>query len=180
MRTMTKGLFLLCVLAALTGCGGVTGKWTMQSINPETEKEHFNLQCMCLMDDGTFMACATVKDKTEKLTGTYEFDQKAEKLTFKEKGGKTYTYSAKLVGLGGEMKVWGGEKGKEWTAMMKHAGACEKGKCCPANCDPKTCDPKKCQPAKTADAPKAQPEKKAPPKGVEAKKPAAPKPGDNK
>lgn len=178
MRTMAKGLFLSCVLVALTGCG-VTGRWTLQSINPETEKEHFNLQCMCLMEDGTFMACATVKDKMEKLTGTYEFDQKAEKLTFKEKDGKTYTYSAKLVGLGGEMKVWGSEKGKEWTAMMKHAGACPKDKCCPASCNPKTCDPKKCQSAKT-EAPKAQPEQKAAPKGADAKKPAEPKSGGTK
>ena len=91
--------------SALTGCG-VTGRWTLQSIKPEAAAEHFHLKAMCLMDDGTFRACASVKDKMECLSGTYEFDQKAEKLTFKEKDGKTFTYNAKLTGCcGSEMTV---------------------------------------------------------------------------
>ena len=172
MKTVLKGLLLSGVLFALTGCG-VTGRWSLQSIKPETAAEHFHLKCMCLMDDGTFAACASVKGKMEQLSGTYTFDQKAEKLTFKEKDGKTYAYDAELAGCGSEMKVSSSEKGKEWTAVMKHEGACQKDQCCAGG---KTCDPKQCGkacPAKKTECPQA--EKKAEPKAGEAKKPAEPK-----
>jgi hypothetical protein len=172
MKTLLKGLFLSCVVLALTGCG-VTGKWTMQSIEPESAKAHFNLQKMCLMDDGTYMACVKEGDQCKCLKGNYTYDASAKTLTFRDDG-KERQYHAEVTGCcGSQMKISGGEKGKEWTAMMKHEGACPKGKCC---CGGKGCDgakcaqacdakkgDKKCEPAKCPAA-----KKDAPPEGKKA------------
>jgi hypothetical protein len=174
MRTLLKGLFLTCALAALTGCG-VTGKWTMQSINPDSAKAHFNLKCMCLMDDGTYAACTDEAGQMKCLNGTYKYDADTKTLTFTTDG-KDRQYHAEVAGCcGSEMKITGGEKGKEWTAVMKHEGACAKDKCCTAKgCDAKCakpCDPKKCEPAKCPAAKGGKPdEKKAEPAKGDPKK----------
>ena len=161
MRTVVKGLFLSAVLVALTGCG-INGKWTLQSVTPETAKAHCPIQAICLMEDGTYQSCAMMGDKCTMEKGTYTFDQGAKTLIFKTSDGKEIKYTAELTACGGELKVTGTDKGKEWTATMKR-GECPKG-CCKGDqkacCtgDKKTCDPKACNKPcpKKADA-KAEP-----------------------
>ena len=183
MKTMLKGLLLSCVLVAVTGCG-VTGKWTMKSLSPESEKEHFNLQALCLMDDGTYMACAKEGEQCKCLKGTYQYDAKAKTLTFKTDS-KERSYHAEVGCCGGQMKVTPAEKGEEWTALMKRVGSCPQDKCCPGGkmCDPKTCNPKMCPHAMGAPgkAPAEKSEKAETKKPAEAKKPVeAKKPAEGK
>jgi hypothetical protein len=181
MKTVLKGLLLAGVVLALTGCG-VSGRWTMESVKPEGMEKEFALKCMCLMDDGTFQACAKEGAEMKMMKGTYKYDANAKTLTFTSPDGKARTYNAEVVALGGEMKVWGAEKGKEWTAMMKKAGACSKdgcksGTCCGMTCDPAKCKTEKAEPKK--EEPKKADAKKVEPKKDEPKKPAA-KPDDTK
>jgi hypothetical protein len=171
MRTVVKGLLLSCVLATLTGCG-VTGRWTMQSVKPESAKEHFNLQTLCLMDDGSYMACAQEKGQNKCLKGTYTYDAKTKLLAFKTDG-KERSYHAE-VGCPGQMKITPTEKGEEWTAIMKHAGACPKDKCCAGG---QPCDMKQCPAAKGAPTEKGEKGEKA---EKAEKKPAEKKPVEKK
>jgi hypothetical protein len=182
MKTVLKGLLLAGVVLALTGCG-VSGRWTMQSVKPEGMEKEFSLKCMCLMDDGTFQACAKEGAEMKMLKGTYKYDANAHTLTFTSPDGKARTYNAQVQCPGGEMKVWGAEKGKEWTAMMKREGACSKdccanGKCCGKKCDESKCkaETKKEEP-KNTDVKKSEPKKEAPKKADQPKK-DEPKPKD--
>ncbi len=118
MRNVVKGLFLSAVLVALTGCG-VNGKWTMQSVTPESAKAHCPIQAVCLMEDGTYQSCSQMGGKCKMENGTYTYDQGTKALTFKPAEGKEVKYTAELTACGSQMKVTGGEKGKEWTAVMK-------------------------------------------------------------
>jgi FtsZ-interacting cell division protein ZipA len=167
-RTLCKALILACALAVLTGCG-VTGQWKMESIKPENAKEHFQMHWMNLADDGSYKACVKEGDKCKELTGTYKYDADTKTLTFKTDG-KERAYHAEVCPLGG-MKITGGEKGKEWTAVMKHGPCCDKGTC-KATCEKKE-EPKKTE-AKKEEPKKAEPKKEAP-KKEEAKKPEAKK-----
>ena len=144
MKTVVKTLLLSCVLVVVTGCG-VNGKWTLQSITPEAERARFNLQWMCLMDDGSYMAAAQEEGKSTCLAGTYTYDGKSKLLTFRTNG-KERAYHADLMCPGGKMKVTSAEAGETWTATMKRTGSCPKDKCCCAGqmCGGKMCDPKQC------------------------------------
>ena len=161
MRAIVKGLGLALLLVPLAGCA-VTGQWTMKSITPESAKEHFQLQWMCLMSNGDYMACATEGTQCKKMSGTYMYDAKAKTLTFKTDG-KERKYNADLLCPGGEMKVWSSEPGTEWTAVMKRGKCCPADKCtCPEKCRPQTCPmhEKKGEPAaKTEEPKKAEPKK---------------------
>jgi hypothetical protein len=147
MKKVLAGLFLTGVVLALTGCG-VSGRWTMESVKPEGMEKEFALKCMCLMDDGTYQACAKEGADMKMLKGTYKYDANAKTLTFTTDG-KERKYNAQVQCPGGEMKIWGAEKGKEWTAMMKRQGACSKDCCAAGKCCVKTCDPAKYPAAKT-------------------------------
>jgi hypothetical protein len=175
MKTVVKALLLSCVVAILSGCG-VTGKWTLQSIKPESEKARFNLQCMCLMSDGSYMAAAQEEGKSECLKGTYTYDAKTKLLTFKTDG-KERAYHAQLMCPGTTLKVTPAEAGETWTATMKHS-ACSKDKycCCGQACGGKMCNPKQCPQAKGGAAP-CQVQKAEKPA---EKKPAEAKPGEKK
>ncbi len=131
MRTINKGLWVAGVLAALSGCG-VSGEWTMQSIDPESARAHFNLQWLQLMEDGRYAACAQATGKTHAMSGRYLYDQKAGTLMFKTTDGTTRTYNAKLVGLGDQLKVSSAEPSQAWTAVMKRLDSCPNGMCRPA------------------------------------------------
>lgn len=167
MKRLLAGMFLSCAVLALTGCG-VSGRWTMQSIKPEGMDKEFSLKCMCLMDDGTYQACAKEGAEMKMLKGTYKYDANAKTLTFTSAEGKARTYNAQVQCPGGEMKIWGAEKGKEWTAMMKREGACSKDCCAPGKCCGMGCAPGKC-PAAKAEVKKEEP-KKAEVKKEEPKK----------
>jgi len=127
----TLGMFLL---AGLTGCG-VTGHWRMHSIEPEAAKQHFQIHWMTLNADGTYKACGMEGGQHRLLTGTYTYDAKAKMLTFTTDG-KTRSYHAEVVGMGDELKVTGGETGKEWTAVMKKACECKEKSICPETAKP--------------------------------------------
>jgi hypothetical protein len=188
MKALLKGLLLSCVLLALTGCNGVTGRWTIDTVEPPAAKVHVPITAFCLMSDGTYCACKMEGDKCTPTKGTYKFDQPGKQLTFTPSEGKERVYKAELVDA--KLKVWSEEKGKEWTAMLVHGKCCGKpgqcgkdgccmagkGDCCKADAGKgcggckadagKPCDPAKC-PAAKADAKPAEKKpdaKKADPK----------------
>jgi hypothetical protein len=142
----------VCALMLLTGCTSMTGHWTMVSVTPESAKDAFDLRCMSLNDDGTYLAYAAHHNKTEQMNGTYKYDQATKTLTFTGTKGKERKYHVDLISLGGEMKVSGGEKGKEWTAVMKRCKACPTDQCVAVKKgrDPKQSDPKACPHRKAA------------------------------
>jgi hypothetical protein len=179
MRTLLKGLCLCCVLLALSGCTSMTGRWTIESVEPASAKAGCPLNTFCLMSDGTYRACAMEGKECKVSTGKYTYDQSAKKLTFTMADGKERVYNAELVD--GKMKVWSDEKGKEWTAMLAHGQccgkACEGGKPCCDAMSAEKCDPAKCPMAKPdTKKPAAKPEPKKP----EPKKPAEAKPKGQK
>lgn len=179
MKTLLKVVVVSCVFLSLTGCG-VQGHWAMQSVNPDTAKDKFQMQCLMLNADGSYMACVKEGAQAKCLKGEYKYDAEAKKLTFVTDG-KERAYNAELVAGGNEMKFWGGEKGSEWTATMKRCGACRKDcgyRCCAPGCDPKACQATcaKAAEEKKEPAKKPEPAKKAEPAKPEAKKPEAKKP----
>ena len=148
MRTLLKGAFVASVLVALTGCGGMTGAWTMDTMTPNTEEKAFPLKTLCLHKDNTFcmhMACG----KT--MTGTWEYNDDAKLLNFVDAKGDKRSYKACLCGMSGKLEVQPTEAGENWKATMK------RGKCA---CDKKACEMKKCEPANC-------PSKKKPPAEAE-------------
>ena len=179
MKSIARALLGTGLLALLTGCG-VTGHWRIHSIEPEAAKQHFQIHWMTLSDDGTYKACGMEGGQHKLLTGTYTYDAKEKVLTFKTDG-KTRSYHAEVVGMGDELKVTGGQKGKEWCAIMKKACQCkgecncpETGKPCPEHAEKKPEAVKEKEAAKPEaqkqEAKKAEP-KKAEPAKKEEKKP---------
>jgi len=132
MRAILKVSLLPLAVIALTGCGGISGAWVVDSIEPESVKGSFELGRVVLNEDGTYCARSAYKGETRTSTGKYEFAE--DKLTFKSESGKTRVYEAKLAALGKELHVMGGEEGSEWTAVMRHCKCGEKcckcGNCC--------------------------------------------------
>ncbi len=122
MKTTLKVLALSCLFLSLTGCASMSGRWNFDSITPQTAKKDFQLQCMYLKDDGTFTATASEAGKTREMSGTYTYDGATKTLKFMSQG-KEYKYNAELTSSSDTMKVWGGEKGREWTAYMKRVAS---------------------------------------------------------
>ncbi len=174
MRTLMKGLFLSAVLVALTGCG-INGKWTVQSVTPDTAKGQCPIKALCLNEDGTYVACtqAPGSDKCVCGKGTYTYDKGTKTLAFKSDDGKEFKYAAHLQCPGGEMKITGGDKGKEWTAVMKRGG--DTAECKQATCGP-NCQKACCAKGDTKKADAKKPEAKAEEKKPEVKKAEAKKP----
>ncbi len=181
MRTVAKSLLLAVLFLSLTGCG-VTGRWELQSIKPETARAHFNLESMCLMKDGTFKSWARENGQEKVMTGTWKYEKPI--LTFISEGHER-SYNAKVTfPVFGKMHVSGTAGDQAWTAELKKGGKCPPG-CCesdanksdakkadkdskksdPAKVNMKTdgtcpssgkpCDPKACPKAKAAQAQKA-------------------------
>ena len=182
MKTVFKGLLLAGVVLALTGCG-VSGRWTMESVKPEGMEKEFALKCMCLMDDGTFQACAKEGAEMKMMKGTYKYDANAKTLTFTSPDGKARTYNAEVVALGGGNEGLGRREGQrvdrhdERRRGPARKTAASPAKCCGMTCDPAKCKTEKAEPKK--EEPKKADAKKAEPKKDEPKKPAA-KPDDTK
>ncbi len=112
---------LLCVaLFGLAGCG-IQGKWTLQSVTPESARQDLRFGDITLKDDKTYEAVAKYDGKTETSTGKYVFDSANHKLTFTpdQKGQPVRTYDAQLIDMGERLKVETAYKGKIVTAYMK-------------------------------------------------------------
>ncbi len=169
MRMALKGLLGTALLAALTGCGGVAGHWTLESIQPEPPAAGFHLNMMCLAEDGRYCAMAKEGEQTRQMTGTYKYDRDAKTLAFAMEGGQERSYKAQLLCPGSRLKVWSETPGKEWTAFMKRApcSACQK-------CGGPAC---RCCPARSA---QACPVESCPMRKPPAEKAAAPAPADRK
>jgi hypothetical protein len=114
-RLVTAG-FLTCVLF-LTGCGKITGQWTLDCITPESERQNFDLKCLVLNDDNTFVVRASEESTTTEMSGTYCYDDDTDTLTFTPESGPPRTYFAK-VELNGKMKVCPTDQ-TTWTAYLK-------------------------------------------------------------
>ncbi len=173
MKTVFKTSFLLCLAVALSGCG-ITGRWTMQSLDPESAKKDLQLCCITLNADGTYQTCTHEGSQTKQIQGTYKYDASSKTLTLSPAQGQPQTYKAEPVELGCKLKIWDGEKGKEWVAMMKRAGACSKADCCQPAAKR---EPKACPQAKSKAAPGQPPQcPHAKPRGTESepKKPVEP------
>lgn len=176
MRIVLRVLALSCVVVALTGCANVTGYWKMESIKPEAAKAHFQMERMCLCQDGTYCTKVDENGKPKCMSGKYTYDAGTKTLKFTTDG-KERIYQAELVS--GKLKVW--EEGKDWQAMMVKA-ECPMGKDCPckslkscAGCE-KMCQQKcgeQCPMMKKGATPgedkKVQPKKKIEPKAEPVK-----------
>jgi hypothetical protein len=185
MKATVQGLVLACVVLSLTGCGSLTGHWTMESIKPEASKQHFDLGMLCLCKDGTFLMCSGAGDKCKETTGTYKYAAADKTLTFTFDQGKERVYKAELTEGGKKMKVEGTAKGEDWTAMLKRVeggcGPADTGTCAKGKGDTKTCpmakeEPKKAEPKK-AEPPKAD-KKTETPKAEKKTEPKKAKPGN--
>ena len=168
MKRLAAAGFLTCVLF-LTGCAKITGQWTLDCMNPESERQNFDVKCLVLNEDNTFQFMANDGPKVVQMSGTYSYDKDTKALTFTPAGGPARTYTA-AVEMSGKMKVCPTDKGT-WAAYLKPCKcdescpkACARtcGKACPQPCC-KAC-PKSCE--------------KGCPKGCD--KPCCAKPADNK
>ncbi len=171
MKRLATLLFLVGIVF-LTGCGKITGRWTLDCIKPETEKQRFNIGCLVLNDDCTFQAWATEQGKPVQMDGTYKYDSSTKMLTFTPTGGPARTYRAE-VELSGKMKVCSTEANESWAAYMKHCACGSKDPCCskcpacgkacggkcPKSCPMQKSGDKKIQESKP-DAKKAEPAQK--------------------
>jgi hypothetical protein len=180
-KTALKVLLASCLLAALTGCGGVAGHWKLESIQPETAKGSFDLAMLCLGKDGACCAAAREGDQVKRMTGTYKYDRAAKTLTLSTEGGPERVYQAQVLCPGTRLKVWSDTPGKEWTAMMSKATCCGGKRCGDPKCcchrgpgAGKPCAVSQCPMMKKDDASKTQG------KPDEAKTPAASAPADKK
>lgn len=138
MKRFAMAGFFTCILF-VTGCGDITGKWTLDCIEPESERQNFDLKCLVLRDDNTFLLKACEDAKPAAVCGTYCYDKDTNTLTFTPEGGapaRTYIAEVGLLGFG-KMKVCPtGEKA--WTAYLKRCKCepCDKCKPCPGKCKP--------------------------------------------
>jgi hypothetical protein len=101
----------------LSGCASIHGTWDRVEIVPHGADQGFMLKSLTLKSNGNFMADAVVKGQPEELQGTYEFDQKAERLTFQDTKGREHAYHASMVcTCKGQLRVWNVGEHKEWVA----------------------------------------------------------------
>ncbi len=122
------GLAVCAALVVLTGCSGIHGTWTMTKIDPDTAKGKFEFSRLTLNKDNTYNACAMYEGNCRNMAGTYEYAKGTDTLTFKTPDGKARSYKAKLVGMGGSMRVW--YQGEDWKATLKRTKA-DATPCCP-------------------------------------------------
>lgn len=156
MKRLATAGFLTCIVF-LTGCAKITGQWTLDCIDPESERQNFDLKCLVLNEDNTFLVRASAEAKTAQMTGTYCYDKNTKALTFTPENAPARTYTA-AVEWNGKMKVCPTGP-KAWTAYLKHCKcetcsgksgtctcACSKcGAKCRGNCGCKACTcPGKC------------------------------------
>ena len=116
MKMVLRGMLLTCVLVTLTGCGGISGHWTLDSIEPDSAQKAFPIARLCLHEDHTYaasMACGS------KMNGTWEYDADAKLLTFTTAKGTKRVYEARVCGVGGKLLVKSTDASKEWKASMK-------------------------------------------------------------
>ena len=137
MREALKGLLLSGVLLALTGCGGMTGYWKFDSIEPQAAQGDFRISELCLNDDGTYCAETSYGGTTKCAAGTYEYDKTTRMLTFKSSAGAEHRYKAEMCCAGSGLKIWSAEEDQDWTARMVRTKGC--------TCGGKACDPSKCK-----------------------------------
>ena len=56
MKMILRGMLLTCILFTLTGCGGISGQWTLDSIEPDSAQKAFPIAKLCLHKDHTYVA----------------------------------------------------------------------------------------------------------------------------
>lgn len=106
-------------LILLTGCSGPVGTWQMHKIEPSTAANDFPMQTIELASDHTFSARIGKGDDARKITGTWEYDQKAERLTFHSSDGTDRVYHAEICPGCGEMYISHPSADSHWKATMK-------------------------------------------------------------
>jgi hypothetical protein len=127
MRTVLKASLLPLVVLALTGCG-ISGTWSLDSIEPKSAAASFEIHKVVLRDDGTYCACFKRDGEPQTAKGEYELADG--KLTFKAESREPRVYDAKLAGLCGELHVTGGDPDSKWTAVLKRSQCkCGSGAC---------------------------------------------------
>ena len=119
MKPMWRLSLLSVAFVVLTGCTSVTGRWTLDTIDPEGAREAFPLSSVTLHDDGTYVATMPRGEKMVSSQGEYTFEKS--KLHFVNERGDERTYTAKLVALGSKMEVHSEMDGEPVTAVMKRS-----------------------------------------------------------
>ncbi len=100
----------------VTGCG-VNGKWTLDSVTPDSAKGHFRLAAVTLNSDGSYVAESEYEGKKETSTGKYEY--KDGKLTFMPDKGEQRSYDAELIDMGTHLRVKTASEHGDVVAVMK-------------------------------------------------------------
>ena len=114
---LASTLLVPLALLAVAGCG-VQGKWTLESVEPETARDIVTFAKFTLNKDGTFTAEATEGGETVAASGTYEFADN--KLTFTMEDGRKRTYDTDLKCPGNTLHIKSATKdGEEVTAIMR-------------------------------------------------------------
>ena len=129
MKNACKVSLLSLALLVLTGCSGIVGNWTLESVTPEDAASHYTVVRMMLADDGTYCAMAKKAGEDVPSKGSYTFEDN--KLCFTTSEGKLRSYDAKLIAMGSKLEVKAAAGDQEVTAIMKRgkcSGGCDKDK----------------------------------------------------
>jgi len=145
MKNLFKSLLAASVIVALSGCANVAGNWHTDKIEPASAKANFDFCCLTLNQDNTFTGCANVGGRMKQMTGKYEYDSGQGLIRFTTDDGKSREYKVELCPLVGQMKVTGGGKDHQWTAVMKRMSKPCAMKECGHRCEPAKCPHMKSQ-----------------------------------
>jgi hypothetical protein len=118
MARICQAALAAAVVLVLSGCG-MNGKWTLESIDPESARGHFKLATVELKSDGTYVADSDYDGKTQTSTGKYTYDKETKKLTFTPDQGEARTYDAELVQMCSKMRVKTASEHGDVVAIMK-------------------------------------------------------------
>jgi hypothetical protein len=145
MKNPLKLLLVASLILVLPGCANVAGNWHTDKIEPASAKANFDFCCLTLNQDNTFTGCANVGGQMKQMTGKYEYDASHGLIRFTTDDEKTREYKVAVCPLLGQMKVTGGPKDQQWTAVMKRMNKLCAMKECGHRCEPAKCPHMKSQ-----------------------------------
>ncbi len=117
---MRRGIVLvsLAVLGGLLSGCGITGEWTLVTVEPKEAARHYAFGEFELRPDGTYEAEADFGKGLTKSSGTYTYENG--KLTLVAADGETRTYDARLIEMASKLEVVSTmQDGKKVTAVMR-------------------------------------------------------------
>jgi hypothetical protein len=103
MKTAMQMTLVMFAALIVTGCG-ITGKWSLESVNPTADRRDFEYQSLTLQKDGTFYAESLEPHQgIETTSGTYTY--KNGTLALVAHDGEEHTYQAQLEDAGKKLQL---------------------------------------------------------------------------